>query len=526
MGVPGGGREVVAGYAAHTMTIHAQLPRRRSAGTGRATRRFGAVGISAAVLAVLAGVTGLAGTAGATSRAPVSSWPSARYNAAQTGFNVAEHTLSTANVARLKVVATGQLHDTYAMGIPVVSDGVAYVESYTIHGPPARLDAISTSCATTGKPCKVLWTAVVGRYGGDTPTVADGMVFAGGDTGTVVSDPRLYAFPQHCRTDGGVCRPLWHVDLPGEGAGGKGGSLDMPPTVSGKTVYVVAGPAFHAFLYALPTSCPGAADHPCAPLWRGKVHIGESLWQVAVAHGFAYVSDYDGGIYAFHTTCKARNRVCDPAWIGYTHELGPPTVAVRDGLMFADSQNNKVYAFKANGCGVQGGFCQPVWVGTTHGNVLTPPAVAYGLVVVASDDGHLYAFPESCSRRCQPAWRGDYGGNDSELALPVIANGVVYAASTNTPAIRAFGIHCATGGKLCKPIWVGTARSSYIFEGLAVAGGHLYADGGPTTGPARLYVFGLGAASSGGVCGSRTCPAASRPAGGTAGPRPLPSYPR
>jgi hypothetical protein len=98
----------------------------------------------------------------------------------------------------------------------------------------------------------------------------------------------------------------------------------------------------------------------------------------------------------------------------------------------------------------------------------------------------------------------------------------VYAASTNTPAIRAFGIHCATGGKLCKPIWVGKAASSYIFEGLAVAGGHLYADGGPTAGPARLYVFGLGAGTPGRVCRSHTCQAVSGPAGGTARPRPLP----
>jgi outer membrane protein assembly factor BamB len=473
------------------MPIPTQLLRRRPGGMHLPCWRPGAL---CAVIAAAAALAGLPGNAGAASRPVVSAWPMARYDAAGTGFNAAEQTLNSVNVTQLKVVATGELHDPYGTGIPVVSGGVAYAESYGIHGPLARLDAFSTSCATTGKPCKLLWTAVVGRYVGGTPTVADGMVLAGGDTRTVVSDPRLFAFPQHCRTDGGVCRPLWHVDLPGDGVGGKGGSLEMPPTVSGKTAYVVAGPAGHAYLFAIPTSCPGPADHACQPLWRGKVDVGESLWPVTVAGGFAYVPDYDGNIYAFHTTCTTANRVCQPAWEGYTGQLGPPSVAVADGLVFADSQDDNVYAFQANGCGFLS--CPSLWTGRTHGNVLSPPAVAYGLVVVASDDGHLYAFPESCLGRCAPAWRASYGGTDSEVVNPVIANGVVYAASSNSPVIRAFGVHCASAGNLCQPLWTGAAPSHYIFEGLAVAGGHLYADGGPAAGPARIYVFGPSGAAA------------------------------
>lgn len=281
-------------------------------------------------------------------------------------------------------------------------------------------------------------------------------------------------------------------------------------------VYVESGPAFHgASLYAFSATCPGSRDHLCSPLWRGPVSVGAD-GNVAVADGFAYVSDYSGRVYAFRTTCRTADRVCPAVWEGNTHQLGPSGPAVADGLLFVGSQQHpgKLYAFKANGCGAaKKESCPPVWVGTTRAQIQSDPAVGYGLVVVASNDGRLYAFPESCFGACQPVWTAAYGGHDSELASPAIANGVVYVTTTGRSiAIRAFSIHCATSGALCRPLWSGTAAGNkYLFEGVVVAGGRLYATGGPTNGPARMYVFGLGHATS------------SPPAEpGSGRPRPLP----
>jgi outer membrane protein assembly factor BamB len=130
----------------------------------------------------------------------------------------------------------------------------------------------------------------------------------------------------------------------------------------------------------------------------------------------------------------------------------------------------------------------------TRNNVLGKPAVAYGLVYIVSDDGYLYAFREHCASTCTPAWRAFLSaGEDSFYASPAVANGVVYVGWTNSATkhgIDAFSATCATGGGTCSPL-ADVSGGYYEMSGPAVAGGELWATGGPQNGPGDLYAFGL-----------------------------------
>jgi outer membrane protein assembly factor BamB len=211
------------------------------------------------------------------------------------------------------------------------------------------------------------------------------------------------------------------------------------------------------------------------------------------------VTDYDGYLYAFRTTCSITNQICDGAWFGYTNQLGPIGAAVSDGRVFVGSQDGNLYAFKAAGCGLAGGTCPALWVGATHGNVRSQPAIAYGLVFVASDSGGDYAFPEDCSGRCLPAWTASVGGNDSFYASPYVAHGVVYFSNDDAGSRReilSFAVHCARKGGSCSPTRTITAPTHYLFQGPSLANGRLYATAGPSSGPGEVYVFGIPASDA------------------------------
>jgi outer membrane protein assembly factor BamB len=279
---------------------------------------------------------------------------------------------------------------------------------------------------------------------------------------------------------------VWYADLHGPG------ELDRSPTVSDGVVYVAGGSPFHSYLSAFRVSCRVPPGGNCRPLWRGALDIGPD-GPVVVADGFAYVTDYDGYLYAFRTTCAA-NTTCRAAWVGYTNQLGPIGAAFHDGRVFVGSQDNNVYAFNAKGCGFPGGTCAPLWVGATHGNVRSEPAIAYGLVFVASDNGTYHAFPEDCSGQCQPAWTASFAGNDSYYASPYVEDGIVYFSNSDggsTREILSFAVHCATKGGKCNPLRTITAPTYYLFEGPSLANGRLYATAGPSSGPGQIYVFGI-----------------------------------
>jgi hypothetical protein len=433
-------------------------------------------------IVVTAAAAGLALPFGASAPAlgaPASSWPQARYSAAQTGYNPNETQLSTANVGRLVTRTTTPLGDTYGGSTPVVADGMVFVTSYSINSVREEVQAFPETCGTT---CSPLWTGMVGYAAGSAVAVAGGEVFVDSDTLAPVPSQELWVFPEHCSA---ACSPLWRATIPGSVGS------EAPPTVAGGTVYIPGGQQGSAYLYAYPPSC----STPCKPTWRGIMDIGDTYEPATVGDGFVYVPDYDGNLYAYHVGCATGGRKCSPAWQGYTGQLGPGGAAYANGLVFLGSQNDDVYAFKATGCGISVLDCSPAWQAVTGSNVRSEPAVANGLVYITSDDGYLYAFSEHCASTCKPTWKAFLSsGEDSFHSSPAVANGVVYVSwtnSVNTQGIDAFSATCATGGGTCSRLWEGNGGSYYLLSGPAVAGGELWAAGGPQNGPADLYAFGL-----------------------------------
>jgi outer membrane protein assembly factor BamB len=64
--------------------------------------------------------------------------------------------------------------------------------------------------------------------------------------------------------------------------------------------------------------------------------------------------------------------------------------AVANGVVYVGSDDGRLYAFGAGGCGAA--TCAPLWSYATGSAVRSSPAVANGMVYVGSDDGRLYAF--------------------------------------------------------------------------------------------------------------------------------------
>jgi outer membrane protein assembly factor BamB len=64
---------------------------------------------------------------------------------------------------------------------------------------------------------------------------------------------------------------------------------------------------------------------------------------------------------------------------------------VANGVVYVGSNDGKVYALNAAGCG-KATTCSPLWTGTTGGPVTSSPAVSNGQIYVGSGDGHLYVW--------------------------------------------------------------------------------------------------------------------------------------
>lgn len=215
----------------------------------------------------------------------------------------------------------------------------------------------------------------------------------------------------------------------------------------------------------------------------------------AVANGVAYIGSDTGNLDAVDaaglTNCTATppgvpqsypSRTCAPLWS--TSAGGPisSTPAVSRGVVYFGSDDTKLYAVAAGGCGNAG--CAPLWTAATGGAIRSSPAVANGVVYVGSDDGRLYAFAAGgCgAATCTPLWTAATGGAIN--SSPAEANGVLYVGSDDGRiyAFRSAGCGAAT----CLPRW-SYATGAAVKSSPAVANGMVYV--GSDDG--RLYAFGL-----------------------------------
>ena len=351
------------------------------------------------------------------------------------------------------------------------------------------------------------------------PTVADGKVYVGTDTG------KVYGFDASCGFDGGPCQPDWI------GSTGKG--IPSPPTVADGVVYVGAQ---DGRVYAFPTEC-GTGGVACSPLWVGdtggatceplwthpteptrapnRFVVNDVPWRLAVSDGVVFAiakGDHDGlyafdalsgrllwrhteqspgtlspfdtpvlqggsvfanlgkeGLQAFPTGCRSDGKECPAAWTFSPSGF----VAAADGLVYTNNwtsgTSGTVHALPVD-CAAGGGTCRPRWSAADDG--WGEIAVGEGKVFASSINGDaLDAFSASCSDPCDPAWTARSLGGPRWA--PVVVNDVVYVGSADG-SLNGFSVSCGTDASTCQPLWSRTIPGS-VMSPPAIEGMTLFA---------------------------------------------------
>jgi outer membrane protein assembly factor BamB len=268
------------------------------------------------------------------------------------------------------------------------------------------------------------------------------------------------------------------------------------PTVANHLVYATA--RFTTFLIG---SFSGLAAWDAGPSGQSEF-VGSGggpdrpASAPAIAAGVAYSGSEAGALVAVDaagiTNCTPTppgvppsypSRVCAALWSTPTGGPISSTPAVSGGVVYVGSDDAKLYAVDAGGCG-GAATCSPLWTATTGAAIESSPAVANGKVYVGSDDGRLYAFAAAgCgSPICPPLWTATTGA--AVKSSPAEANGVVYVGSDDG-RVDAFA-SAGCGAPTCAPIW-SYATGGAVRSSPAVANGMVYV--GSDDG--RLYAFGL-----------------------------------
>jgi outer membrane protein assembly factor BamB len=123
------------------------------------------------------------------------------------------------------------------------------------------------------------------------------------------------------------------------------------------------------------------------------------------------------GYNAFENVLTAANvGAMQIRWKAHTGAIAYSSPVVANGIVYAASMDNSLYAFDA----ATGSL---VWSVVTGGPIDSSPAVTNGVVYVASGDYYLYAFNSATG---QLIWQTLLGGVGSS---PTVLNGVIYVES-------------------------------------------------------------------------------------------------
>jgi outer membrane protein assembly factor BamB len=183
----------------------------------------------------------------------------------------------------------------------------------------------------------------------------------------------LKVFLSSCRSDGGLCKPLWKT---------VNSSFGSQPVYSEGRVYVTRGIDEVA---AYRARCNRGDDCRPETVWKVPDAIG-----IAVSGGRLYAATTQS-ILVFDATCPT-GAGCPAVW--QTPDLGgkPSVPAVADGLVFFTA-GDTVYAVRED-CGSGGETCPPIWHERVPGTpgTLSPPTVTARAVYVESTSGSLYSF--------------------------------------------------------------------------------------------------------------------------------------
>lgn len=326
-------------------------------------------------------------------------WPQSGYGPEHTGFNPFETTISAANVSGLQVRWSATVGDGRPKeASPAIADGVLYVTTDKLYafdastgsarwsvpgiwdwasGPVVDTGVVYVNAIKDGRftlhvfdagSGRARWSRELGDSGGYPATVADGVVYVGGD--------KLYAF--NAKTGS----PLWS-------AAGIGRAFSGSPAVAGGVVYAGADK-----VYAFDAKTG-------AQLWSAATG-GYIYSSPAVANGVVYIGNEH--LYAFNATTGTQ------LWYSAS-ETGYGSPSVANGVVYAGAEN--LLALNAT----TGAQLWSVATGTDDGSA----AVANGVVYVANvGHQHAHAYHATTGREL---WSGTTAVGGSS---PVVANGVVY----------------------------------------------------------------------------------------------------
>jgi hypothetical protein len=460
------------------------------------------------------------------SAAPLSqssvSWGALQGGPARTGAQSDETRIGTANVGKLAPVRTYKTNGQPTA--PLIVNGVLYVATNQLYAFDA---AGATNCSAAPTTCTPLWTAPAAYIDG--MAIANGKVFVTDAEGVQAYDA---AGSENCSGTPKVCAPLWatgantntstgHEFMPGHGSPVVANGVLYVPGGGGATPSV-GGAAVAAFDVAGKAGCSGTPTI-CVPMWTttGLPAGTSNEGSPAIANGVIYIANgtlLDAFDAAGSTGCSSTPKVCAPLWTatmsGGEYNSAPP--AVVDGIVYVSNSMSGLYAFDATGatnCSTNstGKTCAPLWnaPSAAYGGA---PAVANGVVYEITGSGKLAAFDATAAANCPgtstvktctraPLWTSASLASGPLTASPTVANGVVYASSSNGGmyAYDAAGsLDCAvpdttnsgtlTTVKACSPLWSGPATGFTGGGSPAIVNGVLYVN---VPGAATVYAYSL-----------------------------------
>ena len=392
-------------------------------------------------------------------------WPKYRFDLANTGFNPAEISISSANVANLRLAwGVNQHFDRGAS--PVVVNGVLYLSCQpTITAPPTPEE-----CAVSIADGRLIWHTPLGsNWNASSAAVNGGRVFVGdgrpatmyaldAGTGAILwKTPTRSGIDAHTGSapvvangivymsfDDGLLHAynaatgveLWNVLLI---------SVNSTPAIVNGVLYVEGGspgddyggqPSLIGVLYAV-NATTGQI------LWHSLSQYGYGMASPAVANGLVFVastndnSNLDTNLLAYSAGgCRASP--CEPVW-----QVGEPATpfgspAYYDGVVYQGFSDGRLYAVKASSGSL-------LWTGATKMQapygmwaVQGAPVIANGVVYEGSKDGNVYAWKASgCGQAtCQPLWsanadQGDPYQTGEVMSQPVVVDGTIYVNSSD-----------------------------------------------------------------------------------------------
>jgi outer membrane protein assembly factor BamB len=299
-------------------------------------------------------------------------------------------------------------------GSPVVADGKVYgIDLWN-----GRLYAFDEACqpSTPGGTCAPSWTAWLGSRLQDNldcevlascvvaaPTVADGLVFAGGEGHRAGEALRAFdAVTGELRwksphaSANFIRRYRW-------------------PVIVGDRVFVAWGDDVDAF----PTRC-GTGGATCDPVWWASTGFqGQPL-----VSGRQVVVGADA-VYAYPIDCRADGGLCGPTWVSrqYGNLVGQP-LGAGDGMVVVPDSGTSSGGIATIPMSPSGDRNRPaLW----RASVPYPfaPVVSNGVVYVGSGMNEVDAFPIDCHGQCSPSWSwSEYTG----LSTPTVGTDAIFVA--------------------------------------------------------------------------------------------------